>query len=537
MHSLRGRPRVNRSRPDQGRTLTPVHSDQTGIGRLVAKSTGLCVLVALPALFARPWADERIYLYWPEQIAGRNPFLLVERVFYEIPGYLELGVFRWLSRLLTFGENWFLLRTSLTVGIPVNVLRAVPKVAMIALLAAVAYWTIRQYQAATPSPIRVTPLATTLPLAMAASLTLFTPSTHPLTLFPTLYLGTAGLALAIPLWLGRYHQNGGRLHPSEGRLHPRRWVGFALVGAGLASMIELAYLALPLSLLHLLLLGMAGELSWSQLRSSPALKAWLAMVGGFVAVFVPVRILISRACADGACYDAAQPVFGAGLSDAWPQRLLAGAFPLLQAQQWEQTRLALTRDRSAILLGMVAALAAFLILRRAWREPPEGESLRRAWQAGLVYSVAIIILAALLSSLSLAVQQGDLGLRPWRETGFSWVGWSMLLALVSAGWLTRPERPLRLLTGGVLIVGVFLAAVQNQTDLARERSDPEARLHNQVATLLVDFDPTESGNAQRCQVTGQLLALPDADSNRMPFLVGLLDAVATNHYRTSFCSS
>ncbi|HKX74849.1 MAG TPA: hypothetical protein VJR05_05605, partial [Acidimicrobiia bacterium] len=154
-----------------------------------------------------------------------------------------------------------------------------------------------------------------------------------------------------------------------------------------------------------------------------------------------------------------------------------------------------------------------------------------------IYSIVIIILAALLSSLSLAVQQGELGLRPWRESGFGWVGWSVLLALISATLLTRPERLLRLLTGGVLIVGVFLAAVQNQTDLARERSDPEARLHNQVATLLVDFDPTESGNAQRCQVAGQLLALPNADSNRMPFLVGLLDAVATNHYGTSFCSS
>lgn len=505
--------------------IGPVCNSRSQVVRWVTTATGLALLVALPALFARPFADDRVYLYWSEEIAGNNPALLLVRVFEEIPGYLELGVFRWLSRLWIFLENWVLLRVSMAIGVPLNIARVVPKVLMVAAVASVLKLTFDQYRLAGPSQSGQPTwrhLWGVLALTFAASLTMFQPATHPLVLFPSLYLGTAALALGVPLLLGRLRLDRDR------SLGAKLAVGWPLVGAALASMIELAYLAIPLSLLHLYLLDRSGS---RQLLRSRAGRAWLFLTGGFLAVFVPVRIIIARICADGSCYQAADPGFGPALLEAWPQRLLSGAFPVLQMSQFQES---LTSDLDMLVWAFAGGALAGWILTRYWSyrdpmvPPPRLGSVA-------IYLAGVLLGASLLASLSQAVQIGEMGLAPWRETGFAWFAWSGLIAIGFTYLLRLQPLWTKPVVGAVLVGSVFIATLQNGVDLAATRAQPESRLHNQIALLLVNFDRTDAGNADRCAVFDELTADPQAERNRTPFLVNLVDAVAANHYGRSFC--
>jgi hypothetical protein len=158
--------------------------------------------------------------------------------------------------------------------------------------------------------------------------------------------------------------------------------------------------------------------------------------------------------------------------------------------------------------------------------------------AAAAYWLAVVILASLLFSLSRAVQERDLTLAPWRESGFAWVAWSALIAIGVTLVVRHTGTAFRALAVLFLAGGVFLASVENQADLARVRRQPESRLLNQVSLLLVEFDQTESGNAQRCAVVDDLIALADSEAGKdnARYLAGLLDAAATNHYRSDFCS-
>ncbi len=46
----------------------------------VQVSVILSAIVSLPALVARPWADERFVMYMPESLAGSRPWQLVGQV-------------------------------------------------------------------------------------------------------------------------------------------------------------------------------------------------------------------------------------------------------------------------------------------------------------------------------------------------------------------------------------------------------------------------------------------------------------------------
>ena len=508
-------------------------------------ATGLALVVALPALFARPWADERVYVYWPEQIAGRNPLLLLVRVLEEIPGYLQLGVFRWLSRLVTFLENWVILRASLAVGLPVNVVRAIPKALMVLALATVLVATLRQYRQARPhheTDRSWTVLMGTTAVVFAASLTIFRPSTHPLTLFPSLYLGTAAVALGIPLMLGRMKLNEHLLADSPRSLGVLRGTALAAMGIGIASMIELAYLALPLSIVHLALLDRCAfgsqESRERTFLSSLAVRAWLMITGGFLVVFIPIRVVIARICSNGGCYQAAAPGFTLDLLEVWPRRLLSGAFPVMQYNQRDLVADALRANKDLFVIGLMAAAFASWLLWRSWAIEREAvPSRHNGWMgAAALYFGVVLVLATGLASLSREVQQQDLGLTPWRESGFSWVAWTGLVAVVVTVAIQRLSHLPQVGLAVVLVAAVLMASVQNQADMLTVRSQPEGRLHNQIAASLADFDRSDRGNMHRCAITNELLAFPEAEPNRFPFLVGLLDAVAINHYGLPFCS-
>lgn len=516
--------------------------------RTVLIGTLLASLVALPALVARPWADERFVLYMPEKLVGGNPFLLVSQVIREVPMYLDMGVYRPLSRLGFYVENWIVVRVAVNTGIAPNIVGAVVKVGMISALAGVATATISQYRRAVGDerdPSSWDLLAAALPVVFAASLVLVNPAVHPLTLFPFLYLGTAALALAVPLWLG-----GVLLR--EGPPPSRRWrrgglIGALVVtGAALGSMIELAYLAIPLALVHLVLLDGARR-GWSvgglrRLVRTSAFGNWLALTAGFAAVFLPTRYVIAAHCATVDCYQAATPSFGLRLLELLPFRIGASFTPVPLLAQFDVIERALLRPSLILLEAVIVAFIAGGVLVARLRSvgesgrdvtPKVGEFLPL-----VAYFGVVIVLAALLASISTGLQEKGLRPTPWRETGFGWVAWSVILTVGFAlAWRRRPGARVRSTLVAIVGLTVLVTTLINLSDMRKVDASPEGMLHIEAGRLLADFDPGPVGNQRRCEVVDGLRALAGSDSElRKMNLVGtFLDAAAENNYGELFC--
>ena len=508
----------------------------------------LSVIVSLPALVARPWADERFVMYMPESLAGSRPWNLVGQVIDEIPAYLDTGVFRPVSRLLFYLEHWVVVRFGTATGIPPNIVMVAVKIAMIFALVTMAMLTIDQYRRASggkPTEVHWRRLYGLTAVAIGVSLVLYNPAMHPLTLFPGLYLGTAALTLAIPLWLGRSW-----LRYRAGRPLRRMWVrvgSAVIIGALLAAMIELAYLALPLGVIHLLLLSFASgdswKATWMDLFHSEAFLLWALVVTGFLVVFIPTRTAINQYCAELSCYRAAELSVGADALSAWPLRVGSSFFPI---PQWTQVHL-LKRIRSApefLLLAFTAAGMAFYVIRKLAIERDGDVRGRRPRLPMLLvglYFASVLFFATVLSAVSGGVQDRGWDISPWRETGFNWVAWAVVIAVALTAlfdWLK--DYPVLGLWVSLLLAGLmFMTSIVNQADMASVRSREDTRLYNEAGLLLVSFDNNPEGNAQRCDVIDDLrdFAANASELRKMNILGGFLDDAAENIYGTIYCET
>lgn len=507
----------------------------------------LSVLVSLPALVARQWADERFVMYMPESLAGSRLWRLVGQVIDEIPAYLDTGVFRPLSRLLFYLEHWAVVRFGAVTGIPPNVVAAAVKIAMIFALVTMAMMTIDQYRRASggkSTDLHWRRLYGLTAVLIGLSLVLFNPATHPLTLFPGLYLGTTALTLAVPLWLGRSW-----LRYRSGKPLRRMWMrvgGAVVIGALLASMIELAYLALPLGVIHLLLLSFAAGDSWvstwKDLFHSEAFLLWALVSTGFLVVFIPTRTAIVQYCAELSCYRAAELSVGGDAVATWPLRVGSAFFPV---PQWTQIHL-LKRVRGTpefLLLAVAAAGLAFFVIRRSVAEGDDDERRRRPKLPMLltgIYFGIVIFFATALAAVSAGVQDKG-GISPWRESGFSWIGWSVVIAVALTAlydWLR--DRPISVMSLSIVVaLLVAFTSIVNQADMASVRARLDSRLYNEAGLLLVSFDDTPQGNEQRCGVIDDLREFaPNASELRkMNLLGGFLDDAAENIHGTVYCDS
>jgi hypothetical protein len=325
-------------------------------------------------------------------------------------------------------------------------------------------------------------------------------------------------------------------------------VGSAVImGALLASMIELTYLALPLGLLHLILLSFASgdswRAAWLDLFHSEAFLLWAMVVTGFLVVFIPARTAINQYCAELSCYRGAEASLGGAALETFPLRVGASFFPI---PQWTQVHL-LKRLRSApefLLLGVVAGGLAYYVLRRTAfeRENDErGRSPRLPMLLLGVYFAALVFFAAWLAAISGAVQDKGWDISPWRETGFTWIGWSVIIAVALTAffdWL-RNDPGVVIALSAIIAVLAFMTAIVNQADMASVNSRLDTRLINEAGLLLANFDVTEEGNAQRCGVMADLRdsAPNDSELRKMNLIATYLDSAADNIYGVVFCDS
>lgn len=511
-------------------------------------SVAVSALVTLPALVARPWADERFMLYMPESLVGSRPWQLVGRVIDEIPIYLDAGVFRPVSRFFMYLEHWVVLRFGAATGIPPNVVMLVVKVAMIFLLVTMAMLTVDQYRRAAggkPTELHWRRLYGLVAVLVGISLVLFNPATHPLTLFPGLYLGTAAFTLGIPLWFGRSWL---RYRSGEPLRHMWMRVGAAvIVGALMASMIELTYLAIPLGVIHLLLLSFASGDSWRavwlDLFHSEAFLLWALVSTGFLVVFIPTRTAINQYCAELSCYRGADLALGADALSTWPLRVGASFFPI---PQWTQVHLLgrVNETPEFLLLGFASAGVVFHVIRRLVVEKDGDERGRRPRMAMLligIYFGAVIFFASALAALSGGVQDKGWDISPWRETGFAWIGWAVVLAVaLTALYDYLRDFPALVTTLSVVLAGLALmTAVVNQADMATVNNLTETRLYNQVGLFVVQFDDTEEGNIARCDAIDGLrdYAPNESELRKMDLIGDFLDDTTESLHGVVFCDS
>lgn len=514
----------------------------------IQASVLISAIVTLPALFARQWADERFLMYMPEHLVGSRPWQLVGQVVDEIPAYLDTGVFRPVSRFLFYLEHWVVLRFATATGIPPNVVMSVVKISMIFLLVTMAMLTIDQYRRAAggdPTDLHWRRLYGLTAVITGIALVLYNPATHPLTLLPGLYLGTAALTLGIPLWFGRVW-----LRYRAGEPLPRMWirVGSAvIIGALLAAMIELTYLVIPLGVIHLLLLSFASGDSWRavgvEMFHSEAFLLWAMVVTGFIVVFAPTRAAINQYCAELSCYRGAELSLGSEAVSTWPLRVGAPFFPL---PQWSQIHL-LKRIRTApefLLLGVAAAGVVFYVIRGLVVERADDKRGRRPRLPMLLlglYFAAVVFFASLMSAVSGAVQDKGWDISPWRETGFSWIGWAVVIAVaLTAFYDFLRDYPVAVLSVSILLaVFGFMTSIVNQADMSGVNSRTDTRLYNEVGLLIVNFDDTPEGNEQRCDVLDGLrdFAPNEAELRKMNLIATYVDSAAANIYGAEFCDS
>lgn len=509
----------------------------------------LSVIVSLPALVARFWADERFVMYMPESLAGSRPWSLVGQVIDEIPAYLDSGVFRPVSRLLFYLEHWAVVRFGTATGIPPNVVMAAVKIAMIFALVSMAMLTIDQYRRASggkPTEVHWRRLYGLTAVLIAVSLVILNPAMHPLTLFPGLYLGTAALTLAIPLWLGRSW-----LRYRSGQPLRRMWVrvgSAVIVGALMASMIELIYLALPLGLVHLLLLSFASgdswKATWIDLFHSEAFLLWALIVTGFLTVFIPTRAAIVQYCAELSCYRATELSVGGDALSTWPLRVGSSFFPIPQIGRIHRLR-RIGAAPEFLALAVAAAGIGFYVVRKLVVEH-EGDTRGRRPRFPMAlagaYFASVLFLAAALSAVSGGVQDRGWDFSPWRETGFTWIAWAVVIAVALAAlydWLDQSIRGMGIVLPIVLAALLFVTSIINQADMARVRSRLDSRLYNEAGLLLVDFDVGPEGNSRRCEVIDDLrdFAASESELRKMNILGGFLDDAAENIYGTIYCET
>ena len=148
------------------------------------------------------------------------------------------------------------------------------------------------------------------------------------------------------------------------------------------------------------------------------------------------------------------------------------------------------------------------------------------------------MLASFLAAISSGLQAKGFNPAPWRETGFGWIAWSVVISVGLALVLERVSAR-AWLAFGLAIVGVVFVAVTvvNREDMRRVGIDEEGILHITAGRQLIDFSLED--NDLRCATMDGLraVAVTDGEVRKMDLIEEYLDQSALNFYGVVFCDS
>jgi hypothetical protein len=282
----------------------------------------------------------------------------------------------------------------------------------------------------------------------------------------------------------------------------------------------------------------------ADLRHRFALRLWAALAAGFTVVFVPARLFISHYCATLSCYEAASPAVGADFFLLLPFRIGSAFAPVGLLAQFERLWRMMTRPSAALLISYGVGVVAVVVLGLSWRSerPKPGEvplgpgaGARIAAPAAVYYGI-VILLGAVLSAISSGLQAKGFNPAPWRETGFGWIAWAVLISLVLAVLVERLDSRAWYAVGlALFLLTITSTTVINREDMRRVALDEEGILHITAGRQLADFDP--EANDSRCETIAGLRELAGSESElrKMGLVATFLDAAAMNNYGMVFC--
>jgi hypothetical protein len=494
-------------RPDRTGEVTGPPPENPGTRRLwrsAARRAALVPLVVLAPLVAlAPTADHRYNVYWHGGEIRSDPFELIRYSWVTIPLYFDNGNFRPLGRMV---EGFMDLAAFLLMdfaGLPANVaLRVVSFVAAMVLTGVAVIFAesvVHRGRLFASAPSR---LSAAVPFAVGAGF-VAAGGTSTTILFGGLYWLSAALILAVAAVLCR------AVTAESRRVGRTRGALALLAGAALAMFNEMAYLALPLAVVAVLVRGrFVLGLDRRQLLASAGTKLTGLLWLGFLPVFVPVRVMIFLHCADNACYRGSDLSLDGQALVALPNRMLSWLPPLM----WQ------TATRSADggwVVGALPLVAAVILGFLAWRAWKDLDGLSPV-DRGQAFAVAIAGFAVLLFGSCLAALNAEVQSRVadgrwgegWRDSAVTGVGGPLLvLGLLAAACAGRRQR------WGVGTVVVLLAVTATistaankawQTDTVGNKS---SILNNAVAHEIADFDRSAAGDARRCGLREQFVVL------------------------------
>jgi hypothetical protein len=467
--------------------------------RAVWRAVLVPLTVLTPIVALAPTADHRFNIYWHGGMFRDNPLGVVTHTLSTARGYLTLGNFRPLGRMLEKTLDLAAYTITDLVGLPVNVsFRLVSFVGavvltVVAMLFAESFVSRGRLFRQAPST-----LAATVPFAVGGGF-IAAGSASPTILFTGLYLLSAALVAGVAAAACR-------VDPERRRVGWWRAALLVLAGAALASFNEVAYLALPFATVAVLLRGrVVLGLTWRRVLTGVPARVLLLLWTGFLPVFAAVRAVIYGYCADGECYQGSDIALGPDVLAAEPVRMIAWLPPLM----WHE---AAGGGSHRWLLGLVTLAALVMLSLLAWRarrDLPRLSTVDRRQAGGLAATAfALLILGATLGSLNAVVQQLAMHGRwgaGWRDTAITAVaGALMLVAVVHA--VTARRLALTALIG-VLAVSAAVSTSVNRRYADRLGSGAPALIADRLAVEMAGFDPRPAGNARRCALRAEFRAM------------------------------
>jgi hypothetical protein len=483
----------------------------------------LTVLAPLVAL--APTADHRFNLYWHGGLFRDHPLRIVPHTLDSVGGYLTLGNFRPLGRMVEKSLDLLAYTLADLAGVPVTIPFRLVSFAAAAVLTVAATLLAESIVARGPLFSRApSTLAATVPFATGAGL-IAAGSASPAVLFGGLYLLSAALVLTVAAAACRTTRRIGW------------WRGAALVAAGtaLASFNEIAYLALPFATAAVAIRHRAVLRDrWRSIATSPAARALGLLWLGFLPVFGAVRLIIRAHCAAGSCYRGSALAAGPAVIAAVPARMVAW-FPVLA---WYSATQDAHRPWVPGAVAMLALLVLGTLAWRAVRDLPRHAPVGRRAAYGLAAAAGVLLLlGATLGSLNADVQnlvalhrwgQG------WRDSAVTAVaGGIALTAVVLAR--SGPRRRAGLVV--VLALAATVSTAANKTYRDQLAGREPALLANRIAGEMADFDRTAAGDARRCALRAEFRALYADSAFSLKRFDQSLDVAAEQQAARRFCEA
>lgn len=487
-------------------------------GRSVTSALAV-IGVSVPFLvyFSAPrFGDEMRDPYTMTARYGLNPVKIIVGNLKDIGPFLELGNIRPLGRIVYSFEFVYSKGLADALGVPLPSIHAIVRATALwaAVVSIAALWTAVESNGQRIRPSL--PRSVGLVACAAAAATLATWSYQPLVFFPTQgLLSVALVCLATALTLRLSASGGWRLA-----------VGCAVLGAACACFYDLAYVVAVTATVAL-----AG-LRVIQKRSGLPRASWFAgapLLIGFGVVFVPIRILIMRACAEQACYSGSEVEVTAKAVPTLAARLLSALPQTYWRMGWEF--LAWRSVIVAPLVGLAVAMAALWAVRRRHDNSTadsdtgviESSALSLRVSSALVALVMIAawVTAAAMSALSASQQKvGFDPHAPWRDGIFGFLVLATLLwALIEHVASARSSQRLRLTIALVAVLAGTQFAL-NTAAIAQSRElDP-----NPVYGRVDDLFASSVSDDEVCDLADDLYDLAQKPGRRY-YTTALLESL------------